>query len=111
MVPAQTPLWQSVAAAQWARSGHLGQAPPPQSRSVSGPFFTVSVHEGTWHTWFSQTPLLQSVAASQPLPSSHLSQVSPPQSTSVSSAFSTASVQVGRQIVPEHFPPMQSASM
>jgi hypothetical protein len=44
--PVQMPLWQSDATTQNASVAHLGQAPPPQSTSVSVPFLTVSVHAG-----------------------------------------------------------------
>src|SRR5689334_9642730 len=58
---------------------------PPQSMSVSAPFFTASVGEGIWQTSSLQTPLVQSVVPlAQPFPSSHFGAAPPPQSTSVS---------------------------
>jgi hypothetical protein len=48
-VPAeQTALWQSVSTPQVSPIGHAGQL-PPQSTSVSLPFFTPSEHDGAWH--------------------------------------------------------------
>src|SRR5262249_26805848 len=68
---------------------------PPQSTSVSSPFFTVSSHAGTWQTMLVHTPLWQSGAATHIRPSLHGPQSGPPQSTSVSLAFCTPSTQVG----------------
>jgi hypothetical protein len=45
-LPVQTPLWQSVAPAQAPPDGHFGHAVPPQSTSVSPPFFTASEQLG-----------------------------------------------------------------
>jgi hypothetical protein len=44
--PEQTPLTQSDPALQVLASAHFGQPAPPQSMSVSVPFFTLSVHTG-----------------------------------------------------------------
>jgi hypothetical protein len=43
--PEHTPLWQSAATVHVLPSAHLPQL-PPQSVSVSLPFFTVSEHVG-----------------------------------------------------------------
>jgi hypothetical protein len=75
-------------------SAHLVLHDPPQSVSVSLPFFTKSVHVAPWHTPVVQTPLAQSPAPAQPWPVVHLGQLEP-QSLSVSVPFLTASVQVG----------------
>jgi len=44
--PVQTPVAQSVAVAQRLPSAHAGQFGPPQSTSVSLPFWTASVQVG-----------------------------------------------------------------
>jgi hypothetical protein len=59
--PQQCPLVQSVLTAQCLPSAQAGQLPPPQSTSVSAPFFTLSVHDGLAQTWFVQILLWQSV--------------------------------------------------
>jgi hypothetical protein len=75
---------------------HLVQPLPPQSASVSVPFFTLSEHVGTWHLPPVQTALVQSALAPQVLPSPHLGQPPvPPQSTSVSLPFFAKSMQLG----------------
>jgi hypothetical protein len=63
------------------------QAAPPQSTSVSVPFFTPSVQAGNAQIEFLHTPLEQSEPIAQPAPSTHTAHVPPPQSTSVSSPF------------------------
>ena len=70
---------------------------PPQSTSVSAPFFTVSVQLAAVQSLAEQTPLVQSEAAVHTLVSGHLEQVPPPQSTSVSAPFFTVSVQEGAE--------------
>src|SRR6476469_3784351 len=72
-------------------SMHFGLPAPPQSTSVSAPFFTPSVFVGAWHTLSVHTPLAQSAAAAHFFESSHFLQVAPPQSTSVSSWFAVLS--------------------
>jgi hypothetical protein len=52
----QTPLTQSVPTRQLCPAEHFGQVPPPQSTSVSLPFFTPSLQVGAW-----QTPPLQTL--------------------------------------------------
>ena len=96
VVLSQTPLLQSAALAQFLVLGHPGQVPPPQSMSVSSPFFTPSVQAGAAQIPLWQTPLSQSPALAQLLPFAHTGQVPPPQSTSVSAPFFFLSVQVGR---------------
>jgi len=77
-----TPEVQSRATAHALLSGQ-GAQPPPQSRSVSVPFFTLSMQVGAWQVVPVQTPETQSAAPPQPSPVAHLPQL-PPQSTSVS---------------------------
>jgi hypothetical protein len=110
-LPEQTLLVQSVAAPQALPSPHLlaGAQEPPQSTSVSVPFFTVSLQTAAWHTSPVHTPSRQSAATVQALFAAHLSQV-PPQSTSVSVLFFTESTQFGTQTAPEHWLPAQSVS-
>jgi hypothetical protein len=93
--PEQTPVWQSVARAQDALAPHLGHVPPPQSTSVSAPFFTTSEQLGAWQMLLMHTPLWQSVATLHVLPAAHLPQLAPPQSVSVSVPFLTLSAHVG----------------
>ena len=89
--------------------GQAGQAPPPQSTSVSLPFIMWSVHDGTSHTPPVQVPLEQSVATRQLLPSPQGPQAGPPQSTSVSVPSLLALAQPAVWHSPaEHVPPMQS---
>jgi hypothetical protein len=95
MLPMHTPLWQSAATPQTLPAAHLTQV-PPQSMSVSVPFFTRSLHAGAWHVRGDplHTPLWQSAATAHVLPAPHLPQL-PPQSMSVSVPFFTLSVHVG----------------
>jgi hypothetical protein len=68
---------------------------PPQSTSVSPPFFVASAHVGAWHFAPLQTPLRQSLAAPHVRFVAHRKQlVAPPQSTSDSAPFFTESLQV-----------------
>jgi hypothetical protein len=70
-------------------------APPPQSTSVSLPFFTPSAQPDAWQMAAVHTPFWQSVPAVQVLPAAHrLQVVVPPQSLSVSPPFFAASEQV-----------------
>ena len=90
---AQTPSLQSPALEHVLPGPQVGQVPPPQSTSVSTPFFTPSVQVAAWHKPPVQTPLWQS-----PVPL-HLRPVpqgaqEPPQSRSVSAPFFTPSMQV-----------------
>jgi hypothetical protein len=58
-----TPLWQSVLARHFLPSRHAVQAAPPQSTSVSVPFFARSPHPAAWQDPLVHTALTQSVAA------------------------------------------------
>jgi hypothetical protein len=95
--PEQTPLWQSLPAAHVLPSTHLPQDAPPQSVSVSLPFFTPSEQLDDWHLSGEpeQTPLWQSPATAHVAPAAHLPQEAPPQSMSVSTPFLTPSAHVG----------------
>jgi hypothetical protein len=109
--PEHTPLWQSLPTAHVAPVPHFGQLAPPQSTSVSVPFFTTSVHVGAWQMLPMHTPLAQSAATPQTLPAAHLAHVPPPQSTSVSAPFFTTSAHVGAWHLsgePVHTPLWQS---
>ena len=87
-------------------SAHLFGQVPPQSTSVSGPFFTVSVQIGAEHFLVtpSQTPLVQSAVVAQVFPSAHFAQL-PPQSTSVSDPF----FELSPQAAARHLLPLQTA--
>src|SRR5205823_1848898 len=86
--------------------------PPPQSTSVSAPFFTLSMQPGATHIPLVHTPLAQSIPVLQPLPPSHLLGQLPPQSMSVSSPFFAPSVQDGVwHIPPVHTALLQSAAL
>jgi len=104
----QTPDTQSVGTRQLLLSAHLGQVLPPQSTSVSSPFFTLSVQEVV-QTPPLQAPDAQSVPALHDLPMPQAVQA-PPQSTSVSVPFFTLSVQLALAHFPEasQIPLMQS---
>ena len=91
----QTPLAQSSGPPHTFVSAHLAHVPPPQSMSVSAPFFTASPQVGAEQTPPLQTPLTQSLARRQILPVPHLGQAPPPQSTSVSVPFFTPSEHEG----------------
>jgi hypothetical protein len=90
-----TPLWQSVGCVQALLGAHAGQVGPPQSVSVSLPFFTPSKQLEGWQTEPVQTLLWQSLGSAQVLLSAQAGQVEPPQSVSVSLPFFTTSVQLG----------------
>jgi hypothetical protein len=87
---AQKPFWQSAPELQPEPGGHLPHAGPPQSTSVSEPFFTWSVQSGALHLPASHTPLVQSPLRRQFLPSAQPGHA-PPQSTSVSEPLFTPS--------------------
>jgi hypothetical protein len=75
---------------------HLLVHVPPQSTSVSLPFFTVSLQLGAWQMPPEQTLLWQSELAVQVLlVAQRLHVVAPPQSMSLSAPFFTMSLQVG----------------
>jgi hypothetical protein len=79
---------------------------PPQSASVSVPFFTVSVHVAARHFFVpgSQTALMQSSATAHVFVSAHLPH-DPPQSTSVSFSF----LMVSAHVAATHLPPVHTA--
>jgi len=113
-LPEQTPLAQSPASVHPLPSAHFlaGAQLPPQSTSVSVPFFVESVQLAAWHLLEVQTPLWQSVPAVQAPFVPHLAQaLVPPQSMSDSPSFFTTSEQVGTwQMLPMHTPLRQSAA-
>src|SRR4051794_35894813 len=97
---AQVPLthaWleQSLATLQVLCGSHFGQL-PPQSTSVSLPFFAPSLHcELTQVPSEPQTPETQSLALPQSLPLPHLLHSVPPQSLSLSLPLRSPSLQLG----------------
>jgi hypothetical protein len=96
--PVHTPSTQlALLAPHIFPAAHFVGHDPPQFRSVSLPFLTASLHEGTAQSPATQTPLAQSVPVPQPLPlaQSLPGAHDPPQSISVSEPFITASVQTG----------------
>jgi hypothetical protein len=109
--PEQTPLVQSAEVLQpWLDAQRLLHV-PPQSTSVSAPFFTWSPQIGLWHTFGEQTPLTQSTGAPHDWPGWHPLQPPPPQSTAFSLPFFTPSLHEGgrqRLVVPLQTPLAQS---
>src|SRR6185295_18632299 len=104
-------LVQSVPFAHALPTAQPGQ-PPPQSTSVSAPFFTLSMQPGATHIPLVHTPLAQSIPVLQPFMPSHLPGQLPPQSTSVSSPFFAPSVHEGAaHIMPVHTALLQSAAL
>jgi hypothetical protein len=99
VVVSQTPLVQSPATAHPEALAHLFGHVPPQSTSVSEPFFTRSVQDGAAQTFALQEAVEQSAAAAQPLPIPQAAGHEPPQSTSVSEPFFTPSPQVTGGVV------------
>jgi len=93
-VTVHTLLVQSPGPPQPFPVAHAPQVAPPQSTSVSAPFFTLSVHVGAWHVPPAHDPLAQSVLSVHVAPTAHGEQPGP-QSTSASLPFFTLSVQVG----------------
>jgi hypothetical protein len=115
---------QSPLAEHLPSAAHGVQIPPPQSRSVSFPFFTPSTHVAGWQTVpaslaipppspignAEQTPLAQSAALLQVLPGEHIPHPAPPQSMSVSVPFLSPSAHVAAwQTLAVHTLSMQSA--
>src|ERR1700679_4058512 len=86
-------LAQSELPAQRSPPGQPGHVEPPQSTSVSVPFWIMSLHVAAMQTPFVHEKLWQSVGPAQCLPRGHCGQ-SPPQSTSVSTPFLMPSVHV-----------------
>jgi hypothetical protein len=111
----QFELWQSPATMHIRLFAHrdMGAHEPPQSTSVSVPFRTLSVQEGTAQVFGVplHTLLAQSVAAPHFFPFAHGGQL-PPQFRSVSVPFCTASVHDGAAHLPSapHTPLAQSAA-
>jgi hypothetical protein len=70
-----------------------GVQAPPQSTSVSLPFFTMSVHDAATQTPLSHTLLVQSPGAMHVPPVAHGAHFPPPQSTSDSAPSLTWSEQ------------------
>jgi len=68
---------------------------PPQSVSVSEPFFTPSPQPGVAHAPLEQSADVQSPPVRHDLPLAHAGHVPPPQLTSVSAPFLALSVHVG----------------
>jgi hypothetical protein len=91
------------------QSGHGAQG-PPQSQSVSSPFWMPSSHVGGSQRPAQQTLLKQSEPTLQPSPVGQRGQLGgPPQSTPVSLLFETPSKQVGGwHADPIHTPLRQS---
>jgi hypothetical protein len=87
-------LLQSLAPLHVFPVPHGPHVAPPQSTSVSAPFFILSVHEGAWHVPPPQDSLAQSVPWPHAAPTLH-GEHPGPQSTSASLPFFTLSVQVG----------------
>ena len=88
-VALQTPtpqalLEQSVFRTHLSPAAQAAHPPPPQSTSLSLPFFTWSSHLEDWQMSEVQTPVAQSPAAAQAWLAAHFLHSAPPQSTSVS---------------------------
>src|SRR6185295_10803812 len=82
---------------------------PPQSTSLSEPFFTLSSHLGTAQAIAAQMWLTQSPEIAHFLPVPHPPQEEPPQSTSVSEPFSMVSAHAnGTQMLDRQIFSMQS---
>jgi hypothetical protein len=103
-----TRLWQSAPPPQPSPSAHWVEHDPPQSTSVSSPFFLVSPHVASAHAPEVQTFSAQSPAAVQVRPGAQSAQP-PAQSMSVSVPFFTPSLQLGCwQTPPSQTPLVQS---
>ncbi len=98
--PVQVPLVQSVPARQVLPLAQSAAQLPPQSMSVSVPFFTPSVQVGAGaaQTPAEQLVLEQSAPTLQVLPLAHLAAQLPPQSISLSLPFLIPSAQVGSAV-------------
>jgi hypothetical protein len=93
-LPLQTPLWQSAPTLHAFKSAHFVPHEPPQSTSVSVPFFTLSLQLPAVHMLPLQTPLKQSLPAVHDRPPAQRVQLDvPPQSTADSPPFLTVSLQ------------------
>jgi hypothetical protein len=93
----QAPLWQSPAAPHALAAGHEGQLLPPQSTSVSSPFWAASEHDvgATAHALAEHVADAQSLAAPQTAPREQAGHSPPPQSIADSRPLSTPSLQRG----------------
>jgi hypothetical protein len=111
-LPVQTRLVQSDGAPQILPLPQAGHPAPPQSVSVSVPFFTVSTHVAAWQVLVGlplHTPVVQSAPVPQVFPTPQSAQFGPPQSLSLSLWFCTPSPQVGAAHWPAvHTPLWQS---
>jgi hypothetical protein len=76
--------WQSPSALHPLPGGQAWHVAPPQSMSVSAPFFRPSVQLAAVHVPVAHFPLWQSLPVEHPWPSGHFGHVAPPQSTPVS---------------------------
>jgi hypothetical protein len=105
-----TPLLQSPALPHALVSSHFGAIPPPpQSTSVSVPFFTMSVNVGAAHVPPLQTFDVQSAPVPQFLPTMHGGASAPPQSTSVSLlSFTPFVAEAAEHVVCTQMPDLQS---
>jgi hypothetical protein len=96
--PEQIPLPQSLAELQPRPTPQLAPQDPPQSVSLSLPFWIPSEQvgpEGVWQVPPEQRPLAQSLPELQPCPLPQLAPQEPPQSTAVSLPFLIPSEHVG----------------
>jgi hypothetical protein len=93
MSPVQTDVEQSDATRQLLPGVQPAQV-PPQSTSVSLPFWTRSLQPGWVQTPDEQNVVTQSAPVRHVCPSAQTAHVPPPQSTSVSAPFSTLSLHV-----------------
>jgi hypothetical protein len=92
----QAPLWQSPEAPHALAAGHEGQL-PPQSTSVSSPFWEASEHDAgaATHASAEHVAEAQSLAAPQAAPREQTGHSPPPQSIADSTPLSTPSLQRG----------------
>jgi hypothetical protein len=110
MLLRHTPLWQSELVPQLIPDAQ-GVQEPPQSTSLSLPFFAPSSHAAAVHTLLTHSVLWQSAFSTQARPAAHGEQL-PPQSTSVSFWFITPSLQrAGWQKPLEQTPVKQSSPL
>src|SRR5690348_10465798 len=85
MLAVHFPPAQSVGFKHVLPSAHFPHVPPPQSTSVSAPFFILSLQvAAAVQTLPAHVALEQSAATRHALPSWHGGHIPPPQSTSVS---------------------------
>jgi hypothetical protein len=95
-LPLHTPLWQSPPLLQAFKSAHLVPHEPPQSTSVSLPFFTPSLQLPEVQMLLVHTPLEQSLPALHDRPPAQRAQLeAPPQSTADSPPFLMLSLHAG----------------